>query len=107
MAEAGRSYDLPPSEVENRVDDARKGMANALKSSPLDVRQGLLDDGIVVPVTKLCAWFDVLRRTVCYKPTKAAPIKALIEEDPSFGCRTVAWLAPVLIRQGNHGGVGA
>ena len=65
------------------------------------VQQGLLDDGIDVPVTKLCAWFDVPRRTVYYKPTKAAPklddrfvvpIKALIEEEPSFGYRTVAWL---------------
>ena len=65
------------------------------------VQQGLLDDGIVVPVTKLCTWFGVLRRTVYYKPTKAssklddkfvAPIKALIEEEPSFGYCTVAWL---------------
>ncbi len=65
------------------------------------VQQGLLDYGIAVPVTKLCAWFDVPRRTVYYKPTKAAPklddkfvqpIKALIEEEPSFGYRTVAWL---------------
>ena len=65
------------------------------------VKQGLLDDGIQVPVTKLCAWFDVPRRTVYYQPTKAAPrlddkfvkpIKALIEDEPSFGYRTVAWL---------------
>ena len=65
------------------------------------VRQGLPDDGIQVPVTKLCAWFEVPRRTVYYKPTKAArklddrfvtPIKALIDEEPSFGYRTVAWL---------------
>ena len=48
-----------------------------------------------------CAWFGVPRRTVYYKPVKAAPriaprfsepIKAMIEEEPSFGCRTVAWL---------------
>lgn len=54
-----------------------------------------------MPVTKLCTWFDVPRRTIYYKPTKAAPkldekfvqpIKALIEEEPSFGYRTVAWL---------------
>ncbi len=51
--------------------------------------------------TKLCAWFGVPRRTVYYKPTKAAPkvdprfakpIKAMIEKEPSFGYRTVAWL---------------
>lgn len=65
------------------------------------VQQGLLDDGIAVPVAKLCTWFDVPRRTVYCKPTKAAPklddnfvapIKALIEEEPSFCYRTVAWL---------------
>ena len=41
------------------------------------------------------------RRTVYHKPTKAAPkvdarfaepIKAMIEKEPSFGYRTVAWL---------------
>ena len=39
MAEASRTYDLTPSEVENWVDDAKKGMENALKANPLDVRQ--------------------------------------------------------------------
>ena len=37
------------------------------------VQQGLHADGFLVPVTKLCAWFGVPRRTVYYKPTKAAP----------------------------------
>ncbi|MDC0657515.1 transposase [Leisingera sp. SS27] len=39
VAGASRSYDLAPSEIENWMDDARKGMENALKSDPLDVRQ--------------------------------------------------------------------
>ena len=65
------------------------------------VQQGLLAEGIKVPLTKLCAWFGVPRRTVYYRPTKAAPrvdprfaepIKALIEKEPSFGYRTVAAL---------------
>ena len=65
------------------------------------VQQGLLSDGIAVPVTKLCAWFGVPRRTVYYKLVKAppkidprfeGPILAMIEENPSFGYRTVAWL---------------
>lgn len=65
------------------------------------LHEGLLADGISVPLTKLCAWFGVPRRTVYYKPTKAAPkvdprfaepIKAMIEKEPSFGYRTVAWL---------------
>ena len=52
-------------------------------------------------MVKLCRWFEQPRRTVYYRPTKgepkvrpelAAPIKALIEEEPSFGYRTVAGL---------------
>jgi len=44
---------------------------------------------------------SIKRWTVYYKPTKAAPkvdprfadpIKAMIEKEPSFGYRTVAWL---------------
>ena len=52
------------------------------------------DDGAIVSLVKLCGWFGVLRRTVYDKPTKAEPkvqdqfvkpIKAMIEENPSFG----------------------
>jgi putative transposase len=65
------------------------------------IQQGLREDGIRVSMAKLCRWFEQPRRTVYYKPTKAAPkvreelaapIKALIEEEPSFGYRTVAGL---------------
>ena len=65
------------------------------------LHEGLLADGFAVPITKLCAWFGVPRRTVYYKPVKSPPkidpafeepIKAMIEENPSFGYRTVAWL---------------
>jgi putative transposase len=54
-----------------------------------------------VPITKLCRWFGVPRRTVYYQPTRSAPkvdpvlaarVKTLIEEEPSFGYRTVAGL---------------
>ncbi len=31
VAEASRSYDLPPSEIEAWIEDAKKGMENALK----------------------------------------------------------------------------
>jgi putative transposase len=53
-------------------------------------------------MTKLCRCVGVPRRTVYYKPVKtarrvqerfAAPIKQLIESEPSFGYRTVASLA--------------
>jgi len=65
------------------------------------VQQGLKDEGFAVPMTKLCRWFEVARRTTYYKPAKApakinaelvAPIKEMIEAEPSFGYRTVAAL---------------
>lgn len=65
------------------------------------IRQGLKEDGIAISMSKLCKWLEVPRRTAYYKPTKAAPkvnpelkapIKALIEQEPSFGYRTVAHL---------------
>jgi len=57
----------------------------------LQIQQGLREDGDSVPMTKLCRWFGVPRRTVYYKPVKAAPrvqerfaapIKQLIESEP-------------------------
>jgi len=39
VAEASRAYDLSPSEIENWVDDAKRGMENALRANPLDVRE--------------------------------------------------------------------
>ena len=65
------------------------------------IRQGLKDDGFTVSISKICHWFGVPRRTVYYKPAKSAPkvqecfagpIKAMIDENPSFGYRTVAHL---------------
>lgn len=65
------------------------------------VRQGLKEDGFEVSISQLCRWFEVPRRTQYYQPVKTAPvvrpeladpIKALIEEEPSFGSRTVAGL---------------
>ncbi|RWR10960.1 DUF1153 domain-containing protein [Sinirhodobacter populi] len=154
VAEASRSFDLSPSEIEGWIDDAKRGMESSLRANPLDIRgqyqkqlkdlqeaygeamlelrarentgpcwnepldrhrsepngecgrqmiqsiqQGLLAEGIKVPLTRLCAWFGVPRRTVYDRPTKAAPkvdprfaelIKAMIEQEPSFGYRTVA-----------------
>ena len=43
------------------------------------LHEGLLTDGFSVSLTKLCAWFDVPRRTVYYKPVKAPP-----KIDPAF-----------------------
>ncbi|WP_242629254.1 hypothetical protein [Xanthomonas oryzae] len=67
----------------------------------LSVQQGLKQEGVSVPMTKLCQWFGVARRTMYYTPTRspakvkpelAEPIKELIEAQPSFGYRTVAAL---------------
>ena len=60
------------------------------------IRQGLKAEGLEVSISKLCRWFELPRRTVSvyYRPVKAAakvqerfatPIKAMIEENPSFG----------------------
>ncbi|WLE58856.1 DUF1153 domain-containing protein [Burkholderia plantarii] len=39
VAEASRTYDLSPSEVENWVDDGKRDMENALRANPLDVKE--------------------------------------------------------------------
>ncbi len=39
VAEAARSYDLPPSEIEDWVDQAKAGMENALRAKPEDIRE--------------------------------------------------------------------
>ena len=67
----------------------------------LDVQRGLAAEGYSVSLVKLCRWFDLPRRTLYYRSVKsppkaqeqlAEPIKALIEEHPSLGYRTVAHL---------------
>ncbi len=39
MAEAGRAHDLSPSEIGCWVDDAKRGMEDALRANPLEVRE--------------------------------------------------------------------
>ncbi|MCB1368017.1 MAG: transposase [Rhodobacteraceae bacterium] len=39
VTEASRAYDLSPSEIEGWVDDAKKGMENALRANPFDIRE--------------------------------------------------------------------
>ena len=65
------------------------------------IKQGLEEDGIKVPMSKLCRWFEVPRRTTYHQPPKAepkvqerleTPIKAMVEQEPSFGYRTAASL---------------
>ena len=39
IAEASPSYDLPPSEIEEWVEEGKRGMENALRAKPLDVKE--------------------------------------------------------------------
>jgi transposase-like protein len=39
VAEAARSYDLGPSEIEEWVDQGKSGMENALRAKPEDIRE--------------------------------------------------------------------
>lgn len=39
VTEASRAYDLSPSEVEQWVDDGKRGMENALRANPLDIKE--------------------------------------------------------------------
>jgi transposase-like protein len=39
VAEASRQFDLPPSEIESWVEDGKRGMENALRAKPEDVRE--------------------------------------------------------------------
>ncbi|WP_200873566.1 hypothetical protein [Bordetella bronchiseptica] len=39
VAEASLQYDLSPSEVEQWVDDGKRGMENALRANPQDVSE--------------------------------------------------------------------
>ena len=39
VAEASRSYDLPPSEIEEWVEEGKRGMENALRTKPLEVKE--------------------------------------------------------------------
>jgi transposase-like protein len=39
VVEASRAYDLSPSELEQWIDDAKRGMENALRANPLDIKE--------------------------------------------------------------------
>ncbi|MGX9937850.1 DUF1153 domain-containing protein [Advenella kashmirensis] len=39
VSEACRTYNLPASEVENWVVDGKRGMENALRANPLDIKE--------------------------------------------------------------------
>ncbi len=39
VAEASRAFDVPPSEIEAWVEEGKKGMENALRTKPLEVKE--------------------------------------------------------------------
>lgn len=39
VSEASRAYDLNPSEVEQWVDEGKRGMENALRNKPLEIKE--------------------------------------------------------------------
>ena len=39
VAEASRQFDIPPSEIESWVEDGLRGLENALRAKPEDVRE--------------------------------------------------------------------
>lgn len=39
VSEASRQFDLPPSEIESWVDEGKRGLENALRAKPEDVRE--------------------------------------------------------------------
>lgn len=39
VSEASRAFDLPPSDIEEWVEEAKRGMENALRAKPLDIKE--------------------------------------------------------------------
>ena len=39
VAEASRSFDIPPSEIEGWVEEGKRGMENALKARPMEIKE--------------------------------------------------------------------
>lgn len=65
VAEASRQFDLPPSKIEDWVDQAKAGMET--------IRQGLQEDDVDVSISKICRYLGIPRRTVYYRPVRSAP----------------------------------
>ena len=39
ISEASRAFDVSPAEIEEWVDEAKRGMENALRAKPLDIKE--------------------------------------------------------------------
>ena len=67
------------------------------------VQQGLEAEGITVPMTKLCRWFEVPRRTMYYQPTKAQPKVQEQLEAPIRAIDLSGFLEPISSRNAGSG----
>lgn len=64
LAEASREFDLTPSEIEEWMDEAQRGMENALRAKPKDIHQqyeGRIKD-LQAKVGELVLENDVLKK---------------------------------------------
>ena len=60
----------------------------------LAIQQSLKDDALTAPMTRLFLWFEVLRRTVYYKPNKIGAEQPIgFHQNPSFVTTTSRILA--------------
>ncbi len=82
VAEASRIFDITPSEIEEGVDEAKRGMEIALRTKPLEIK-------------------EQYERQI--KDLQEAYGEAMIEENPSFGYRTVAHLLDMNKKHGTAG----
>jgi len=102
QARHGNALRAKPMDIREQYEKQLKELQEAYGEAMLELRtrkklQSLLgEDGIEVPISKLCRWFGVLRRTLYYRPPKAAPklqpqlvelIKEMLEENRSFRFR--------------------
>ena len=39
ISEASRSFDIPPSEIEDWVEDGKRGLENALRAKPMEIKE--------------------------------------------------------------------
>ena len=39
ISEASRSFDIPPSEIEDWLEDGKRGLENALRAKPMEIKE--------------------------------------------------------------------
>jgi hypothetical protein len=85
ISEASRAFDVSPAEIEEWVDEAKRGMESALKAKPLDIKESSIS--ILWPAT------GIHHAAVCYSGVwglvwvlqPQTPTPGVKEEDPEPG----------------------